>query len=181
MRKWMITISLIGILSCLPIFAQGTYLGPNVGIFKSNDSDNANVLYGVNLRIKSSPIFGIEGAISYRQEKYSNESVTVKTWPITVTALLYPLPIAYGAMGAGWYNTTIEYDPVFFNLEDNSRTTREFGWHFGGGVELPAGKATKVFGDIRYTFLDYNFEALPTSDDIDSNFYVITIGFLWEL
>ncbi len=48
-------------------------------------------------------------------------------------------------------------------------------------MELPVGENLKLTGDIRYVFLDYDFEDIPGSDDIDSNFYVITAGFLFGL
>ena len=41
--------------------------------------------------------------------------------------------------GGGWYNTTIEYTGPAFQGADTEETVNEFGWHFGGGVELPLG------------------------------------------
>ena len=135
---------------------------------------------GVTWRFKAKSVFGIEASINYRQEKYANDALTVRSWPVMVTGLIYPVPVVYGAIGAGWYNTTFDYDQKklsLLNLKD--KTTQEFGWHFGAGVEIPIQKRFKVIGDIRYVFLDYNFEEIPGSDDLNSNFYVITAGFLF--
>ena len=62
-----------------------------------------------------------------------------------------------------------------------SETKQQFGWHFGGGVELPLGSVGKLVGDIRYVFLNYNFKSFPGSNDVNSNFYVITAGILFGL
>jgi hypothetical protein len=99
--------------------------------------------------------------------------------------LIYPLPIVYGAIGAGWYNTSISYDIPAGALGGPmalaSETKQGFGWHFGGGVELPVGEVAKLVGDIRYVFLDYDFSGFPGSDGVKSNFAVITAGFLFNL
>jgi hypothetical protein len=59
-------------------------------------------------------------------------------------------------------------------------TQQEFGWHFGGGVELPLGGSTKLAGDVRYVFLNYNFDKIP-GVQVDRDFYVITAGLLFGL
>lgn len=165
------------------ILAQGAYLGPQVGIFKSKDSDESNLYGGAALRLKTSSSFALEGSIGYRQEKYADGAITIKNWPIMATAMFYPIPIVYGAAGAGWYNTTISYDTELLDLdiseEDNDVTEQEFGWHFGFGAELPLGNAL-LSGDVRYVFLDYDFKAIPGSG-IENNFYVIDIGLLFSL
>ena len=99
-----------------------------------------------------------------------------------VTGLFYPLPIVYGAVGVGWYNTTFDYDegkPGLLGL--GSETKQEFGWHFGAGAELPLGAHTKLVGDVRYVFLNYDFKQFPGSSGLSSDFYVITVGLLFAL
>ena len=90
---------------------------------------------------------------------------------------VYPIPMVYGAMGMGWYNTTIDYDQTVLPMLDDD-TAQEIGWHFGGGVEVPV-EAVKLTGDVRYVFLDYDFEEFPGSENAESNFYVITAGVLF--
>jgi opacity protein-like surface antigen len=82
-------------------------------------------------------------------------------------------------MGAGWYMTTFDYDPDLVFLDDDTQS--EFGWHFGGGLEIPLGSVASLAGDLRYVFIDYNFEEFPGSDDIQSNFYMATAGILFRL
>ena len=183
MKKLMFMVLIICFAGSSGAFAQGLYFGPQLGFFKSKDSDNTNIFVGAAVRLKSAGSFGVEGSIGYRQEKFFDETVTVKNWPIMVPGLFYPIPIVYGAMGAGWYNTTIEYDDNVpgVDLEDNSETSQEFGWHFGFGAELPVGGKTKLSTDIRYVFLNYDFNAVPGSGDVNSNFYIINAGLMFRL
>ena len=95
-----------------------------------------------------------------------------------VTGLYRPLPFIYGAVGAGWYNTKFDFNQNLLQADDENK--QEFGWHFGAGLEIPFGSKTRITGDVRYVFLDYNFKNIPF-DDVDSNFYVITVGILFGL
>lgn len=160
-------------------------LGPQVGLYKVQDADNMKLMGGVAVRLKLAQALGIEGSINYRQEEYSSGAIKVKSWPVMATGLLYILPIVYGAIGAGWYNSTIDYNipstPLTPTLNVTSETKQRFGWHFGGGVEVPVGSIAKLTGDIRYVFLDYKFQQIPGTGDLKSNFYVIGIGLLFGL
>jgi opacity protein-like surface antigen len=180
-KKGLIITSLVLIVSPAgQAVAQGIYIGPQVGYYKVQDADEGNFIGGVTIRFKSKSNFGLEASINYRKEKYANDALTVRSWPVMVTGLFYPLPIVYGAMGAGWYNTTFDYDknklPFF-----KDKTSQEFGWHFGAGLEIPVGKNSKLIADIRYVFLNYNFGKVPGSSDLSSNFFIITTGYLFEL
>ena len=161
--------------------AQGIKIGPQLGFQKAQDADEGKVMFGAAIRIKLMPFLGAEGSIGYRQEKFADDALTVRSWPVMVTGLIYPLPIVYGAIGAGWYNTTFDYDQGKFPSQGiKDETKQEFGWHFGGGVELPLG-GTTLAADIRYVFLDYDFSDVPGSDDVKSDFYAITVSLLFGL
>jgi len=160
--------------------AQSIGIGPQVGYYKALDADEGNFTGGVALRLKLIPFLGVEASINYRQEKYADDLLTVRSWPVMVTGLIYPLPMIYGAMGFGWYNTTFDYDQDRLPLLKDD-TAQKVGWHFGGGVELPVGTKVKLTADIRYVFLDYDFKDIPGSADLNSNFYVITAGLLFGL
>jgi hypothetical protein len=161
------------------VSAQSIKLGPQAGYQKAKDADAGKLMGGAALRLKLTPALGIEGSINYRQEKFNNGALTVRSWPVMVTGLLYPLPIVYGAVGAGWYNTKFEFEPAggVVGIEE---TKQEFGWHFGGGVELPVGAGTKLSGDIRYVFLNYDFDKVP-GVQVDRDFYVVSAGLLFGL
>ena len=178
---WKKTLLLMGLITLMVAQANAlsVSLGPQVGYFKAQDADG-NFMGGAAWRFKFTKMLGLEASINYRQEKYANDALTVRSWPVMVTGLIYPHPIVYGAIGAGWYNTTFDYDQDTFPLLMDE-TTQEFGWHFGGGVELPIGSSFKLAGDIRYVFLNYDFKEIPGSGDLKSNFTVITIGLLFDL
>jgi len=169
---------LLAILCVAPSALAGAAFGPQAGYYKADGADEGEFLYGGALRLKLAPFLGAEGAVNYRQESYRDGAVTVKSWPIMASALLYPMPMLYGIAGGGWYNTTIEYDAGLLNGTSMEETSNEFGWHFGGGVELPLGESAKIAGDIRYVFIDYEFEEFPGSEDTNSDFYVITVTLL---
>lgn len=174
-KKMFFVFALVALVSS-QVNAQGIRLGPQVGYYKTQDADDGRFLFGAALRLKLSSALGVEGAINYRQEKYGNDALTVRSWPILVTGMFYPLPIVYGAVGAGWYNTTFDLDAPGVKNE----TKQEFGWHFGAGVELPIGGSSRLTGDLRYVFLDYSFDNIPFQQ-VDSNFYMISAGFLFGL
>ena len=69
--------------------AQNLGFGPQVGIYKAQDADNARVMGGAALRLRLSDALGLEGSINYREEAYSNGSVNVKTWPVMVKCSLF--------------------------------------------------------------------------------------------
>jgi hypothetical protein len=102
-----------------------------------------------------------------------------------VTGLFYPSPIIYTALGAGWYNTSIDYNipsgfrggPAAIALEKKQL----FGWHFGGGIDFPLTAIARLVGDFKYVFLNDDFKYFPGSNSLRSNFYVITAGVLYDL
>ncbi len=179
---WKKTLLLMGLITLMgaQVNAQSVSLGPQVGYYKAKDADQGAFMGGVAWRFKFTPSLGLEASINYRQEKYANDALTVHSWPVMVTGLIYPLPIVYGAIGAGWYSVTYDFNQSKLPLLKDE-TTQEFGWHFGGGVEFPIGSNFKLTGDIRYVFLNYDFKEIPGSADLKSNFYVITVGFLFGL
>jgi outer membrane protein W len=162
---------------------MNAYVGPHLGIFKSQDADDASYLVGGTLRLKLIPSLTAEGMISYRQEEFAEEAVTVRTWPVTVTGLIHPLPIVYAGLGAGWYNVTIDYDDSINDTGIEDETSQEFGWHVAVGAELPLSEKLRVTGDIRYVFLDYDFADVPEAvlEGTDADFYSINIGLLFAL
>ena len=176
----------LGILLSLPLssYSQSSvYVGPHLGIQKSEGAEDPSYLIGATLRAKLLPILGIEADIGYRQEKYGSGAVTVRTWPVTVTGLLYPLPVIYGGLGGGWYSTTFDYADSYNDIGIEDETTRNFGWHLAAGVEFPASPRVRLFGDVRFVFLDYDFKDLPEAvlDGADSDFYSINVGVLFGL
>ncbi len=168
------------------INAQGLYVGPQLGWQKASSADAGKVMFGAAARIKLSDALGIEGSINYRQEDYNNGDVTVTSYPVMVTGMFYPISIVYGAIGFGWYNTSFAYSSSLHQLGITDQTEQKVGWHFGAGVELPLSGSvsspnTILTADIRYVFLNYAFQQFPGSDNLKSDFIVITVGLLFSL
>ncbi len=162
---------------------KSVFLGPQLGIYKVRDVEDFSFMGGAAVRFKLSPAIGIEGSVNYRSDDYADGTVTAQSWPIMVTGLLYPLPGLYGAIGAGWYNTTFSFNPPagYVGPGVDDETSQDFGWHFGGGVELPLGASVILVGDIRYVFLDYDFTSVPGAEGVNSDFYMIAVGLLFGL
>jgi hypothetical protein len=173
---------IIGLLSPLAVNAGDFIgLGPRAGYYKAKDAEEGQWFGGAGLRLKMGSI-GFEGSIDYRAEKYVNGNLTIRSWPVMASVLFYPLPILYGVAGAGWYNTTFDYDQdklIFKYVKD--KTDQEVGWHFGGGLELPLGRKSALAVDIRYVFLNYDFSEVPGSEELDSDFYAVTITIIFGL
>lgn len=177
------TIVLLLTASLVSAQEPGLYLGPQAGLFSNDDAeDDFNFMIGAMVRARLGQMLGVEGSVNYRQEDFANDDLTVRTWPVMVTGLLYVMPALYGAVGVGWYNTTFDWDSEFENEFDlGDETSNEFGWHFGGGVELPVSDQVSLMGDVRYVFLDYDFETAPVIGDVDADFYAIMFGLLFSL
>jgi opacity protein-like surface antigen len=174
------------IFGAAPLAAQSVVrLGPLVGLYKGRDADGYRVIGGAALRFRLSDMIGIEGSINYRKEEYNHESVGVQSLPLMVTGLLYPVPFVYGAVGAGWYTTSVSYHAppgTTASLISVSRgTQQQFGWHCGGGVELRAFSFVTLVGDIRYVMLNDNFRSSPGNNSVISSSPVMTAVLLFDL
>ena len=168
------------------IKAQGLYVGPQVGWQKASSADNGKFMLGGACRIKLTDALGVEGSINYRQEDYNNGDVTVTSYPVMITGLFYPISIVYGAIGFGWYNSSFAYSSSLHQLGIDNQTEQKVGWHFGAGVELPLSGSvsspnTILTADIRYVFLNYDFQQMPGSPNLQSDYVVITAGLLFSL
>jgi opacity protein-like surface antigen len=159
--------------------------GPQVGFYRSPGASEYRTMGGLALRLKVSERLGIQGSINYRSERYLNNTIRATSWPVLVSGLFYPAPQLFGTIGTGWYNTSIEYSIPVLNPPGavlvSSEEQQRFGWHFGGGLELPLGMGTMLSGDIKYVFLDYEFKNFPGAGGVNSNFYVISVGLLFGL
>ncbi len=178
--KKLLIISFISLFAFSEVHSQSAAIGPQLGYYKSQDADQGNVMIGAALRLKLSDSFGVEGSINYRKEDYDNGNLKVISYPVMVSALVYVIPIVYGAAGAGWYNTKYDYSTTYESSGLKDETKQEFGYHLGAGVEIPVGNIL-VTGDVRYVFLDLKLDKLPSAKSLKSNFYVITGGILFRL
>jgi opacity protein-like surface antigen len=160
-------------------------VGPQIGYQRAADADAGRIMVGAFIRAKLSMAFALDASVNYRTEDYGSFEVT--SWPVMLSALIYPLPAVYGIAGIGWHFSTISYNNdrfVNIDLADlDDRTTSPFGFHLGAGLEIPLADKMKLFGDIKYVFLDYDLEDIGDVrlSDISSNFYLINIGLAFGL
>jgi len=59
--------------------AQNISIGPQPGYYETRDADQGCFIDGVIWRMKLSEAFGIEASINYRQEKYLNDALKVRS------------------------------------------------------------------------------------------------------
>jgi opacity protein-like surface antigen len=166
-----------------PAYAQGNF-GLEVlgGLYRPQDANGLKPIGGAALRFKLSALVGIEASINYREETYSSGSIAVKSWPVMVTGLLYPIPPIYLAMGTGWYSTSVHYRvPAVSPAAFANDTKQQIGWQIGAGVELPVFSFVEFVGDVRYVIRDHRFEPLSGANGVSGNSPVVTAGLLFAL
>lgn len=143
-------------------------IGPRAGYYKSKDADDGAWYGGIQARFRLGAILGLELAADYRSEEtfsisspaFSGE-INQRSYPLTASVLVF-LPILphfspYIVGGGGWYYTKIDFSNEIEALGFKDKTERPFGWHLGGGLELPFSEHFAINADIRYIFMDTEF------------------------
>jgi opacity protein-like surface antigen len=147
---------------------------PSLGLSKSTDSHagEAKLSGSVALRAPLFPFLSAEGGISYRQESFANDDFTVRTWPVTASLWVTPVPMLYAGGGLGWYRTTYDYRS---SAPFADQTTDQIGVHLGGGLAVPLSPALGLDLNMRYVFMQQdNSVQFPTTFDPD--FWSTTLG-----
>ncbi len=169
-----LTFTLLIALSCVASADAGLGVGARYSYVHNNDLEDNSSMIGAMVRLRHMMFFGLEGAIDVRKEELNDGSELTST-PITVSAMVYPIPLVYGLAGLGYYRTTLK-------VGDEETTDSPIGYHFGAGVEMPIVPLLKVTGDMRYQFLDYEFKDIPGSvGKVDANGYAISAGLILYL
>lgn len=116
------------------------------------DSIDADGL-GIGLKEKRSlsPLFSLDGRISY----INFSDIDTNIIPIEFTACL-KLGMLYAGLGAGYYFLTGDS-----GLEDSTN------WYALAGIDLGIGDIS-VFGEIKWQFLEPDFETGGGSADLES-------------
>jgi outer membrane protein with beta-barrel domain len=145
---------------------------PSVGLTRSVDGDDAKSQIGIALRSAMlPPVLHSEIAVGYRREEFFGGDLETKMWPVTVSALVSPLPTLHADAGAGWYNTTYNYkDPL---LKDE--TKQKFGVHMGGGLKMPLGPVAGIDLTGRYVWMQKQ-ESKLVPQKFDPNFWTLSLG-----
>jgi len=178
--KRMHTILLTGfliIVATTPAIANGPGLGIHYSSVLNQNTDERTDMLGAQLRLRGR-YAGLEGSIDYRNDELGG-NVELKSWPVSASLLIYPIPPVYALAGLGWYNSTIDFPDA--SLYDDATTT-ELGYHLGAGLEVPVSQALSLTGDFRYLFIDYEFDEIPSSvGKVNSDSFTLNAGLLFYL
>jgi opacity protein-like surface antigen len=157
--------------------AQGLGIGAHYSNVRNQDTEDHTSMLGAMARLRGRYV-GLEGAIDYRNEKMGGNT-ELKTWPVTASLLVYPVPFAYGIAGLGWYNTTLDFANST-GLKD--QTDSQLGYHLGAGLEVPLSPGLALTGDFRYQFINYKFDEIPSSiGNVDADRFALSAGLLLYL
>jgi opacity protein-like surface antigen len=132
--------------------ADGNQVISSLGLTRSAHGDAIVTPYAqLALRTHLTNTVLSEVGAGYRQDKFNNGAVTVKSWPVTASLWLSPVPALYAGGGVGWYQSSVDYaDGILY---DNF-TTQKFGLHLGGGMTVPVTPAMGLDLGARYVFLE---------------------------
>jgi hypothetical protein len=156
--------------------AAGMEIIPSVGLQKAvKGSDEVKPYYGLALRAKILPALKAEIGAAYRTDDFSSATgdFTVKSWPLTASLWLSPIPALYAGGGVGWYNQSFEF-PAGSGLENHTR--QDFGMHVGGGLELPVAPSVGLDLNGRYVFLPVKDDPVDVLKDWDPSFWTTSLG-----
>ncbi len=161
-------------------------IGMRGGFYKSSSADLGSYSFGVMTRGRIGRSLGVEATLDYRGEELFNAGNVAGTdlvagvsyVPITVSAILF-IPLGttiapYGVAGVGWYYTIVNYDlggsniPALVELFEDEKN-REFGYHFGLGIELPLSNHAALHMDYRYIFLGSEIKTVEDIISLDYN------------
>jgi opacity protein-like surface antigen len=152
---------------------------PALGITNSTeDSDDDVKLFGsLAVRGNLADALKAEVGVMYRNESYMAGDLNVRMWPITASLYVTPTPQLYLGGGVGWYNTTLDYDN---DLGIDSNTEQDFGFHVGGGIQVPISEAAAVDLGGRYTFMDEIETELDDLDNLNPDFWTTSLGLAFK-
>lgn len=148
------------------IGGRAAYYDPNEG--------QARWFGGAQVRVNPFKYLSFEGSADYRQQDTAGS--TIHTYPVQVSALIYPLghsrlaPFLLG--GGGWYYTTVRGPG---NFDD---TQNRFGLHAGGGLQSFFNNHISIDSTYRYIWLE-NIESKDQNikdKNFDDNGHMITAG-----
>lgn len=153
--------------------------GLRVGYLRARDAERGTWLVGVQGRLQIIEYLAAEASIEFHQDEYMDGDVVVTTYPVQLSALLFPIPQfeikPYVLAGVGWYYTRVDYKDSLSSYD--SETEHAKGIHVGGGVEYrPAGKWSLNI-DFRYVFIDEPGVDNSNLEEEEWDYWEITGGF----
>jgi len=149
---------------------------PAVGITRAVDGDDKTRTYGsLALRGSLLPILKSEIGVAYHSEERFDDRLHVRTWPVTASLWLQPVPMLYAGGGVGWYQTTFDYDQDKIPTPIKDETKSEFGVHLGGGFRIPIAPSAALDLNGRYVMLeDQTTPLIP--EKFNPDFWTTSLG-----
>lgn len=132
-------------------------IGARAAYVTDRQTNSSGGMTGVFTRMHDG-LLGFEVGVDYRKENLGG-GVSSRSWPVTASIAVYPLPQIYGMAGLGWYNTTLRV-PNGSQYSDHTET--KMGYQLGAGVELAMLPSVRLIADGRYHFINYNFSDIPS-------------------
>lgn len=168
--------SLVAMLATLALaagVAAAAEIVPSIGLTKpAEGGSDAKLLTGVALRESIMPLLVGELGLAYRSESRFDDQLRIRSWPLTASLYLKPVPALYGGAGVGWYQTTFDYRNESPLLRDE--TKQLFGVHVGGGMQVPLAAAALDLNG-RYVMLrDQESRLVP--EEFDPDFWTLALG-----
>ena len=154
---WLVLAGLLSVLICQPARAGTIGIGMRAAYVTDRQTDASSGMTGLFTRIHDG-VLGLEAAVDYRRENLGS-GISRRTWPVTASLAIYPLPEIYALAGLGWYNTTLDLPK---GSQYSDRTKTRLGYHLGAGVELAVLPSLRLIADGRYHFVDYKFRDIPS-------------------
>ncbi len=167
----------LALLVALAASASASELIPSLGVTKPvSGGGDAQLYTGIALRDAIGPLLMGEIGVSYRSESRFNDQLKVRSWPVTASLYVTPVPVVYAGAGVGWYQTTFDYPASMPTLQDE--TKQQFGVHVGGGLQVPVG-FTALDLNGRYVMMrDQQSRLVP--EKFNPDFWTTSLGLAFK-
>ncbi len=142
------------------------WFGVRIGYMEiENMEDNGSLNLGFTAGYRFNEPLGIELSLDYHSSEFSEIDRTTYAFQASLMVYLAP-PTAhlqpYVLGGGGYYMSG--YDYFRDGVRYTDFTSRKFGGHLGGGLDIWMGQNTSVTLDVRYLFIT---EDAPGMDNVD--------------
>jgi hypothetical protein len=146
------------------VLAPALGIGAHGGVFDPKDGDTDG-FGGAHVRFRLLPFLGLEASADVREAEFGNR-VKVFEVPVQFSALVYLIPSGpiqlYVGGGVGYYYHHVDPEGA------DSRTTHDFGYHGGGGLDFVLSPNWVLNADFRYYALEDSVEGRDLEDiDLD--------------
>jgi opacity protein-like surface antigen len=165
MKSWLTVCLVASVAACstyaleLPLDAQ-LQAGASLGLPFAGDTESADIAPGVHVVYKANEKLGIEAGLTLLSDDASDSgaSVDLDITALTVGGRAY-LPLendqitAYGTAGLGIYMPDISTSESEVSVDADNAV----GFFFGAGAEYELNSSWRLFADLRYTIVDFDF------------------------